>query len=302
MESCPFCRGEIEPSLERLGGPCPHCFNEIPGEESVTDPGSEIRRNEAANEERIEKSRTLTNVFLAVLVLTLIGSAAGWYGWQRQLESQAIDDFLSLEFDEHTVLTMEELEAMEAEFLRLEEEANDAELKEQLEEQRKRLESQRRKVEELADFGNRWDEEALVEEDKEGPKTAPDIGVSDLKFDIDLDIGPGIGPDITREQGALKGNAQTQKLLEQYVSKKDGDLRRCHEIALNTSPGTGGRWVLNLRLMADGSVSKVRFEAQGGNSNQSFESCVENKVKRWKLMETDTPTDFTKSYTFSASF
>jgi len=288
--------------MERLGGPCPHCFNEIPGEESVTDPGSEVRRSEAAQEERVEKSRTLTQVLLALVVLAMIGSAVGWYGWQRQIERQAIDDLLSLEFDEHTFTTLEEIEAMEAEFLRLEAEANDAEVRGQLEKQRKRLESQRKRVEQLASFDNRWDEGALAPEEPTGPKTGPDVGVSELKFDIDLDIGPGIGPDITREQGTLKGSSQTLRLLEQYVSKKDGDLRRCHEIALNTSPGTGGRWVLSLRLLGDGSVTMVRFEAEGSNTNSSFESCVENKVKRWMLMETDTPTDFTKSYTFSASF
>ena len=42
--ACPFCSRPVNVEMTLYGGRCPHCFGEIPGEESPTDPGEEKKQ------------------------------------------------------------------------------------------------------------------------------------------------------------------------------------------------------------------------------------------------------------------
>ncbi len=79
MERCPFCDGQVEESLIINGGPCPICLNEIPGEETATDPGAAQQAETAAAEQAAQKSRT--RLMSVVGVFALIGVGVGtWFG------------------------------------------------------------------------------------------------------------------------------------------------------------------------------------------------------------------------------
>ena len=42
MGECPFCGAGVDEDLIALGGICPRCFGEIPGEQTATDPGDDL--------------------------------------------------------------------------------------------------------------------------------------------------------------------------------------------------------------------------------------------------------------------
>ena len=90
MSSCPFCQGEIADDLERFGGPCPHCFNEIPGEEAATDPGVAAQAAEKQAQQLQAKKRGVRTVLLGGAALLLLAGGGGWFGYQEHLKQQQI--------------------------------------------------------------------------------------------------------------------------------------------------------------------------------------------------------------------
>ena len=301
MAVCPFCNNSIDADLERLGGPCPHCFNEIPGEEAATDPGVELKKAQAQAEAQQEKKQRLTSIGIAALVLLLVGSGGGWFAWQKHQDDQRIAALMSLEFEDMAMVSVEELQAREEELRQAEMEAKDEETRQKLAEERARLaaaRAQKQKEEQLVDFGGFGDRDhgdlAGEGEGTAGGSGTPDAGLGTLGS-IDIDIN--VGNDLRVERGAgLKGNSQNVAVLQRLFKQKSGDITRCWETA---APGLKGRWVLSAQLQLDGTLSKVRFEPEQGDFDADFQKCVTNKVNRWSVSEkTDTVTDYSQAYTF----
>lgn len=84
MATCPFCQGVVEAALTREGGPCPRCFNVIPGEDAVTDPGAAQRAREAAAQAARQRSQHRRSVLLAAAVLLSVAGGIGYTEHQRR--------------------------------------------------------------------------------------------------------------------------------------------------------------------------------------------------------------------------
>lgn len=75
MGACPFCRAAISADLLRVGGRCPSCLIEIPGEEAPTNPGEVAQAREAEQAAKAKPKRT--GLFVALGVGLAAAAAAG---------------------------------------------------------------------------------------------------------------------------------------------------------------------------------------------------------------------------------
>jgi hypothetical protein len=57
VDKCPFCHGAVAADLTLHGGNCPHCFAVIPGEETPTDPGEQVKKAIAEQDKRHAEKR-----------------------------------------------------------------------------------------------------------------------------------------------------------------------------------------------------------------------------------------------------
>lgn len=302
MAACPFCEGKVPDTLERLGGPCPHCFNEIPGEDAATDPGVALKAAQARKDALKEKKSQLRTVLLGGVALALLVGIGGYRGWQHLAHQGEVDALLSLEFQDYSLMPLGEIEALEKQLRDAEAAASNDEQRQKIAAQRVKVTAQRQKLQDAPEIKSKWDDldpgDDTNPEVKSDPQTMPDVGIADLKLEL------GGGPDIGVVRGdSLKGSLKTNEVLASFLKAKQLELKRCHELALNEAPGTGGRWLLSVRMLEDGSLTNVRFTADGGSANADFESCVLTKARRWKLdVTTDSPVDYTQAYTFTARF
>ena len=312
MSSCPFCQGEIADDLERFGGPCPHCFNEIPGEEAATDPGVAAQAAEKQAQQLQAKKRGMRTVLIGGVALLVLAGGGGWFGYQEHLKQQQIAALLAWEdtaVAEFTFVTTEELEAMEAEIQALEEAA--------LEDEKKAAELEARKAayaakqaekaaqdQELAQFDDKW---ANADAGEAAPTTTkstmggPTGGMSTLSPNIGIS-GGGPDVDVVRKGQTMKGDAQIRKMVDQYVGRQSGAIQFCYQQAMNKNAGLGGAWHLTFRLNKDGTLSNVKFTATGSNADATFENCVVRRVQKWQMNETDSPLDYKKKFAFKAGF
>ena len=301
MSACPFCQTRVPDDLERLGGPCPHCFNEIPGEEAATDPGLELKAAEFRKEQLAAKKQKMVTASVIAVLLVIVVSLVSWTTWkQKQAEAQ-VAELLNMEFEDLELISIDDLAAREEELRQAEAEAQNEELKAKLAEERRRLAAERarkEKEEELIDFGGFGDRDVdLVAEGEgvAGSSGTPDAGLASIGG-MNVDIKVGVD-DLRIERGAgLQGSKQNTAVLERLFAQKQGDVKRCWETA---APGLKGRWRLSVELQLDGSLSKVSFEPEQGVLDTGFQTCVVNKASRWTVTEkTDTVTSYSQPFTF----
>ena len=112
MGQCPFCKNQVSAELLRDGGACPHCLNDIPGEDAATDPGVALRAKEAAANAAAQRKRKVRSIALAAAVLLSIVGGIGYTEYQRSLQYAVLE--LSFE-NEFFVISPDELAQAEAE-------------------------------------------------------------------------------------------------------------------------------------------------------------------------------------------
>jgi len=312
MATCPFCQGQISEDLGRFGGPCPNCFNDIPGDEAATDPGVAARQAENVAQRIEAKKKGLRTVLTGGVVVLLLVGGGGWIAYEKHLEQQAIAALLAWEDTAATdfvFITTEQLEAMEAEVLALEAQAAEDEAMALELEERRQLLAQRRaekalQDEQMAIFDDRWGEGAETLEGGTAPTKStmggPTSGVEGITGISIEDGGPTV--EVVRKGEMMKGDAQIRKMVEQYVSRQGTAIQFCYQQAMNSHPGLGGAWHLSFRLNKDGTLSNVAFTPASSNGDTSFESCVVRRVERWQMNETSQPLDYRKKFTFKMGF
>ena len=84
------------------GGSCPKCFGEIPGEEAATDPGEQVKAEQAKSDNRRMLAKTLVPLALAVPLLGgLAALAVGFIVYNRNpvAEVMVFDDVEEFSYD-----------------------------------------------------------------------------------------------------------------------------------------------------------------------------------------------------------
>lgn len=285
MGKCPFCSGEVNEDLIVFGGPCPHCFNEIPGEEAATDPGAALRAQEAEVEAATARRKQLIT---AAIVLLMLAAAAGTYGYyaKKKAEEEAI---LYVEFDaDFDIFSVDPSEWEEIYGEEAPEEVaatgnpGGKPVKSGSNTQPKQAAMGGGPDEDIPDGPDFGDLEGKGQEALKGAKTSSGTGSSSTSPSLSLSGGLSgglttrINSDIT-----LKSDAEIKRHIGLMMKRNANQVKYCYEQTLKVNPNFQGTFTLNYTVQKDGSTKNVSLSGSGLDSN--FERCLVSKVQTWKF-------------------
>ncbi len=291
MPQCPFCKGQIAEDLLRFGGHCPHCLNEIPGEEAATDPGAQARqRQELEARATAARLQRRSRVVRAVAVLALLLGVGSWAVLREDPAPLILEDvdIYIVPASAHRNVAAEEA----------------AEAQAKAEEEARRQEAARRALAtasvsatpgSLADAGPAPSAPGLTGASSGAPESSGDKLASSMGG-LDLSMK---GPSARNISGMVaEGDAAIKAMAKTVVDANYKQLTQCYEARLKENPSLSGRWVLAWTIEKDGTVSKAEAEGQGVKDG-SFESCMERNVQNWKFQAVAKSTELARAFVFS---
>lgn len=303
MPQCPFCKGQTPEDLLRFGGHCPHCLNEIPGEEAATDPGAQARqRQELEARAAAARLQRRSRVVRAAAVLVALIGVGSWFALHEDPAPLILDDVevYIAPASEHRNLAAEEAAAAKA--------------KAEAEEEAHRKEMARRAAAAAAasSGGGSGDLASAGPapmspggsssggSSSGGSSSGGSGGASDSLSGsmVGLDLNPK-GPSARSISGLVaSGDAEIKSMAKTVVDANYKQLRQCYESRLKENPSLEGRWVLAWTIEKDGTVSKAEAEGQGVK-DRTFESCMERNVKNWHFQSVSKSTELARAFVFS---
>jgi outer membrane biosynthesis protein TonB len=303
MGQCPFCKGQVSAELLRDGGPCPHCLNDIPGEDAATDPGVALRAKEAAAKAAAQRKRKITSIALAAVVLLSIAGGIGYTEYQRSLQYAVLE--LSFE-NEFFVVSPEELAQAEAEVKRQEEE-------ERVAISAANTGKKPRNSGKAAGSGEyRPPEEdalAAMEDDRlstnndGGSKASAPVAQTTMA-PLTVGSGPTIatGPStaVKRDLPTLTSQAEIDKMVKTAMKRNMGQIKYCYESALRATPNLSGRWTFNFTINTDGTTANISVKGDTMR-DAAFEACLAGRVRNWAFQPINKPQPVTFSLPFDSA-
>lgn len=301
MGQCPFCKGQVSAELLRDGGPCPHCLNDIPGEDAATDPGVALRAKEAAAAAAAQRKRKITSIALAAAVLLSIAGGIGYTEYQRSLQYAVLE--LSFE-NEFFVVSPEELAQAEAE-VKAQEEAERAALAANTGGKKPRAGK--------SSGGGEYrppEEDALaaLEDDRlntnndGGAKSGAPVAQTTMA-PLTVGAGPTIatGPStaIKRDLPTLTSQAEIDKMVKTAMKRNMGQIKYCYESALRATPNLSGRWTFNFTINTDGTTANISVKGDTMRDT-AFEACLAGRVRNWAFQPINKPQPVTFSLPFDS--
>ncbi len=291
MPQCPFCKGKIAEDLLRFGGHCPHCLNEIPGEEAATDPGAQARqRQELEARAAAARLQRRTKIIRAVAALTVLLGVGAWAALHEEPEPLLLEDveiYIAPASAHRNVAAEEAAEAK----ARAEEEAKRREMAARAAAQASSAQSSGS----LADAGPAPSTPSSPSSASGAPESSSDGLPSSM---AGLSLSPK-GPSLKGISGMVaSGDAEIKAMAKTVVDANYKQLRQCYEARLKENPGLSGRWVVAWTIEKDGTVSGAEAEGQGVK-DRTFETCVEHNVSNWKFQSVAQPTELARAFVFS---
>lgn len=290
MPQCPFCKGKVEEDLLRFGGHCPHCLNEIPGEEAATDPGAQARARQELEARvaaaRVQRRNRLLTVLAALLLIVGVGAYAVFHEEPAPLMLDDVEIYIPPASAHRNVAA---------------EEAAAAQAKAEEEEKHKKEAASHHVATTAGTTQVTTDMLATAGPAPSSPTTAPPETTADSLNQSSLggfDLSPkgpalkGIGPITATSDTEIKQMAKT------VVDANFRQLRQCYESRIKENPSLSGRWVVAWTIESDGSVSKAEAEGQGVN-DRAFESCMVRSVETWKFQPVSKRTELARAFVFS---
>lgn len=306
MGQCPFCKGQVSAELLRDGGACPHCLNDIPGEDAATDPGVALRAKEAAANAAAQRKRKITSIALAAAVLLSIAGGIGYTEYQRSLQYAVLE--LSFE-NEFFVVSADELAQAEAEVKAQEEAERIAALAANTAASKKPRNGGR-----TSGGGGEYrppEEDALANLDDDRLSTNNDGGTSGgapvaqtTMAPLNVGAGPTIatGPStaVKRDLPTLTSQAEIDKMVKTAMKRNMGQIKYCYESALRTTPNLAGRWTFNFTINTDGTTANISVKGDTMRDS-NFEACLAGRVRNWAFQPINKPQPVTFSLPFDSA-
>lgn len=271
MGQCPFCQQKIEESLLRFGGPCPHCFNQIPGDEAATDPGAALRAKEQAAEAARRRKRQLRNGALAAVVLLSL-SGGGWWAYQERLKQEQV---LLLDFDDEFFrLGAEEFAALYA----VAEEPPPTEAGKATRSPKPPRQGSG-EGDGVVDAGVP-DRLATEAGDASGPTQtsmgATPAGPGGLDFS-------GLGSTGPERRGAtLTDPVAIEEMIKTTVKRNRPQILSCYNGRLKETPDLQGVWDLTFNVSTAGKATDIQVKGKGV-SDDALEACIARNVGAWNF-------------------
>lgn len=296
--ACPFCQGQVDDELTRFGGACPHCFNDIPGDEAATDPGVQAQAAEAEAKRVEEKKSTTRNAGIVLLLLILAGVSTALYYKQHTDREAEKAEILAFDEEDMFVVDVGEIEAAEADRLAAERAAAEAEAKASRKGSGGSGGTATAKVEDYGS-GSRFDA-------GDAPETSgePDIkqaSVGSTGGGLSLSVG-GAQTDIGRKGIVLSDPGQIQDMAKQALARYGGQLKQCYESRLKEDETIRGAWTVIFTIEKTGATSGVSIQPRNKADTQ-LETCMTNKVQNWSFQEINAPFGpIGKTYRFGATY
>ncbi|MCB9745254.1 MAG: AgmX/PglI C-terminal domain-containing protein [Alphaproteobacteria bacterium] len=287
MGKCPFCSGEVNEDLIVYGGPCPHCFNEIPGEEAATDPGAVLRAQEAEAEAATARRK---QIITAAIVLLMLAAAGGTYGYfaKKKAEEEAI---LYVEFDaDFDIFNVDPGEWEEIYGEPAPEEVAGNTTKPATGggstggSKKPKQAAMGGGSEPPIDAGPDFDAieakgaDALSGAKATGPSTSPSTGGSSLSGGGMIG---GIGANINSSDVTLRSDAEIKRHIGNMMKRNSAQVKYCYEQTLKANPEFQGTFTLNYTVQKDGTTKDVSLTGPG--LDPTFERCLVSKVQTWKF-------------------
>lgn len=289
MPQCPFCKGQVAEDLLRFGGHCPHCLNEIPGEEAATDPGAQARHRQEqearAAAARLKRRNRLLSVVAGLLLVAGVGTYAALYEEPAPLMLDDVEIYIAPASAHRNVAAEEAAEA------------------------KAKAEAEERRRQELARAQARASEAgpgdlASAGPAPESPSAPSAAGSPEASADplsrgmVGLNLKP-TGPSARAISGMVaEGDAAIKDMAKTVVDANYKHLRQCYESRLKENPELSGRWVLAWTIEKDGTVSGAEAEGQGVR-DRTFESCMVRNVEQWRFQAVAKPTELARAFVFS---
>ena len=303
MGQCPFCKNQVSAELLRDGGACPHCLNDIPGEDAATDPGVALRAKEAAANAAAQRKRKVRSIALAAAVLLSIVGGIGYTEYQRSLQYAVLE--LSFE-NEFFVISPDELAQAEAE-VKAQEEA------ERLALAAKTTGAKPKSGGKSSGGGGEYrprEEDALAELDDgrlnttAGGSTTSGAPVAQTTMaPLTVGAGPTIasGPStaIKRDLPTLTSQAEIDKMVKTAMKRNMGQIKYCYESALRATPNLSGRWTFNFTINTDGTTANISVKGETMRDT-NFEACLAGRVRNWAFQPINKPQPVTFSLPFDS--
>lgn len=259
MSSCPFCHNEIREDLALHGGTCPHCFADIPGEETATDPGEDVKAQLAADDQARARRRALLPVFLAVpLVAAIVVYAVIILQPRERVERLELgDDFgIDIELSEY----------VEPEPGTEDDAVAEAPTDKAPTPSRPRAKST------TTDVAAGGSAEAPTEADDDGaPAQATTPGGL-----------PTFAGMVRREAPLLTKQDDLRNAVRDLIQGKSRRLTQCYERSLKGNESLRGKWRLSFTIGTDGEIGDVGATGMD-MQDAAFEQCLEREMDSWTV-------------------
>jgi hypothetical protein len=289
MAHCPFCDGSIDEDLARFGGPCPHCFCEIPGDEAATDPGEEVKAQQEAAIQRRAAARRSVPLLLAVPVVLGAVAIALFVALRPEPEPVA----LNLDDAEYWQQGLEDLMVITGS-------ATEEEDSEPAVASAGRPASGKTPT---AASGASDDPMADAVASIKAPSAGDQLGGGTRTVAVG---GGGAEPKVDITQGAAGGSSNPFAELSFTVQRKrekgvrltnDNDivemvkavvatetpkLQSCYDRRLKLRTDLAGAWQLRFTVTSDGNVDNPRAVGQNV-SDEELEQCIADKLESWQF-------------------
>ena len=280
---CPFCGSAVAEELTKFGGPCPHCFAEIPGEEAATDPGDEERERQERSDSRRRVYRAVVPIFLALPVVAIAVIFALYVLFKPEPEVQTLNldnaEYWQADLEDLMVITASETEGEEAETVAVAKTGGGSNS--------------------TAPGDPSGDPLASVvaprvgEAGPGGPRKVGTQGADGPDVDVALKSAGGasdnpfaeIGVSVKhkRESGVtLTNDNDIIEMIKSVLGAETPRLQSCYDRRLKVVEGLRGAWVLNFTVTKGGKVVKARATGKQ-QSDADLESCIAGKVAHWRF-------------------
>lgn len=311
MANCPFCKGTVEKELLVNGGTCPLCLIEIPGEEAATDPGVEAIARQ--REEVAAAKRRRTPLVAVAVLLAVVGVAGGgWYiavGSQPQVIDLGEESFARIPLAAHQNVYQDE---PEAEAAKGKSPASSAASSVASSGGSSGGSSSGSASSASASTPATGGQLASSSGSTGSPGRAginPTAGsISKQVEEVDptaaLSTGSSIGggPSVSvlsrTATEVLTDPTAIAEMTRRVVSRNSRQLEDCYSDRLKQDESIEGRWRVGFEIQKDGSVDKIEVAALT-KADAPLETCLKDKVKRWRFQRISSAQGVSKNYSFT---
>ncbi len=282
MSSCPFCQTEISDELSLYGGHCPSCLIEIPGEESVTDPGL-VGKSEPASAAAPEPSSRVG----VVAALLLAGVAGAWWA-TADSSPESVAPVVARTANPIPISAHEDQPIPVVDDAPAEMPATSPPVRPVRRVATRHVKS-RAQPPELG---------AAVAKDASVLPSGGGSGLGSAPSDVFSTIGAA-PRSRAQESIVLKDSLQIEEMVGRVLNRGAKQLEQCYNQALKMNEGLRGAWYVDFTITPDGKPVAVSVEAMG-DPHASMEACIQRNVNRWRFQRVAEHVDVARTYRFGS--